>query len=148
MKDVKNNIVLIRLGGLVRKCFLAGAAAARRLQAMWLKRSGWQSLVSQKWRERSPIVETGMEENLDVSTLFIVKCVAHIYMKKIIGRRRKCTFLLSSCKTYLRWLCHSRRSKLSGRGVGSGALSSLQSFLSECRRAEEQHGESSVRRQC
>lgn len=82
MKDVKNNIVLIRLGGLVRECFLAGAAAARRLQAMWLKRSGWQSLVSQKWREKSPIVETGMEENLDVSTLFIVKCVAHIYIKK------------------------------------------------------------------
>lgn len=89
MKDVKNNIVLIRLGGLVRECFLAGAAAARQLQAMWLKRSGWQSLVSQKWREKSPIVETGMEENLDVSTLFIVKCVAHIYIKKNKKKKKK-----------------------------------------------------------
>lgn len=31
-----------------------------------------------KRKKKSPIVQKGMEANLDVSTLFIVKCFAHI----------------------------------------------------------------------
>lgn len=53
-----------------------------------------------EWRGgKSPIVERAAEENLDVSTLFIVKCVAHVYIQIMII---KCIFLLSSSETYLR----------------------------------------------
>lgn len=53
-----------------------------------------------EWREKSLVVERAAEGNLDVSTLFIVKCVAHNYIQ-IILIGIKCIFLLSSSKTYL-----------------------------------------------
>lgn len=56
----------------------SSAAAGYVAKAIWLAEPCEPEVEGKK----SPIVETGMEENLDVSTLFIVKCVAHIYIKK------------------------------------------------------------------
>lgn len=74
------NVVFIRLWELVRERFLA-VAAETQMSPGYVAKAIWLAMHSEP--EKSPIVQTGMEENLDVSTLFIVKCVAHI--KKCSG---------------------------------------------------------------
>lgn len=69
------NVVFIRLRELVREHFLA-VAAETWMSPGYVAKVIWLAVLSEP--EKSPIVRAGMEENLDVSTLFIVKCVAHI----------------------------------------------------------------------
>ena len=70
-------------------------AAETQMSAGYVAKAIWLAMHSEPGKKKSPIVQTGMEENLDVSTLFIVKCVAHI--------KKKCSgiFCLLALKTYL-----------------------------------------------
>lgn len=85
------NVVFIRLWELVRERFLA-VAAETQMSAGYVAKAIWLAMDSEP--EKVPLFKRGMEENLDVSTLFIVKYVAHI-------KKSALEFLLISSKTYL-----------------------------------------------
>lgn len=65
----------------MRECFLAVAAQAR-MAAGYVAKAIWLAVRCKpevkKKQKTVPLFKRGMEENLDVSTLLIVKCVAHI----------------------------------------------------------------------
>ena len=89
------NVVFIKASrGLWGSVFLA-VAAETQMSAGYVAKAIWLAMHSEPGKKKSPIVQTRMEENLDVSTLFIVKCVAHI--------KKKCSgiFCLLALKTYL-----------------------------------------------
>lgn len=72
------NVVFIRLWELVRERFLA-VAAETQMSAGYVAKAIWLAMHSEP--EKVPLFKWGWK--LDVSTLFIVKCVAHI--KKCSG---------------------------------------------------------------
>lgn len=63
----------------MRECFLAVAAQAR-MAAGYVAKAIWLAVCCKPEVKKKtvPLFKRGMEENLDVSTLLIVKCVAHI----------------------------------------------------------------------
>lgn len=67
------NVVFIRLWELVRESFLA-VAAETQMSAGYVAKAIWLAMHSEP--EKVPLFKWGWK--LDVSTLFIVKCVAHI----------------------------------------------------------------------
>lgn len=76
--------------------FLA-VAAETQMSAGYVAKAIWLAVHSEP--EKVPLFKRGMEENLDVSTLSLVKCAAHI-KKKVLFK----FFCILAPKTYLRYL--------------------------------------------
>lgn len=74
----------------MRERFLA-VEAETQMSAGYVAKAIWLAVHSEPGKV--PLFKRGKEENLDLSKLFIVKCVTHI--------KRALEFLLISSKTYL-----------------------------------------------